>query len=501
MEKVHNSPNGTISVRKLGVPEELSGSQKGDEPLPESGKQLPTKDRFSDFFTVTFDTGPALPNLQDKLTNLNLALSSPGISQPTLVMVPPEPGTASASSGTLLPAQSTVSPALGVHGGMQLPQPETGCPEHGLPQSHWCQEESRAVCLQCPCQDHHTRDLEESATKIRNKIVDHCETLQLKTAGIEKYVAEVLPGKNQSVACTASCAREQIIQRLMFVRNVCENEEQRLLEEVHAEEERAQQGILTQRAYWEQSAQKLATLRTYLVDVLTKMDDRSLMLSQAEIFERTEEAEGILEPKESEKLNFNQRCVQSPLLNGLWASAVLCCTTGVEDILIDEKTISHLLSISEDKKILTFLHKKPKKYEDCLERFNYWPNAFASKSFQAGLHAWRISVEKSVAYKVGIAYGSLQRKGSGNDSRLGYNPVSWVFSRYDKDFRFSHDSQHQAVELLKCPKQIGVLVDWDGGELLFYDPDSCVVLHSHHANFTSPVFPVFAVADDCIKIT
>lgn len=39
-------------------------------------------------------------------------------------------------------------------------------------------------------------------------------------------------------------------------------------------------------------------------------------------------AEGILEPQESLKLNFNQSCVQSPLLHRLWASAVLCCLAG-----------------------------------------------------------------------------------------------------------------------------------------------------------------------------
>lgn len=39
-------------------------------------------------------------------------------------------------------------------------------------------------------------------------------------------------------------------------------------------------------------------------------------------------AEGILEPQESVKLNFNQQCVQSPLLHRLWASAVLSCITG-----------------------------------------------------------------------------------------------------------------------------------------------------------------------------
>lgn len=32
---------------------------------------------------------------------------------------------------------------------------------------------------------------------LQNKIVDQCERLQLQSAGITKYVAEVLPGKSQ----------------------------------------------------------------------------------------------------------------------------------------------------------------------------------------------------------------------------------------------------------------------------------------------------------------
>lgn len=32
---------------------------------------------------------------------------------------------------------------------------------------------------------------------LQNKIVDQCERLQLQSASINKYVAEVLPGRNQ----------------------------------------------------------------------------------------------------------------------------------------------------------------------------------------------------------------------------------------------------------------------------------------------------------------
>uniref|UniRef100_A0A663NEW0 B-box and SPRY domain containing n=1 Tax=Athene cunicularia TaxID=194338 RepID=A0A663NEW0_ATHCN len=329
----------------------------------------------------------------------------------------------------------------------------------------------------------------------QNKLVDRCERLQLQSAAIARHVDEVLPAKDQGRAAT-NAARELVIQRLIFVGNACENEEQRLLERVHTEEERAHQSILTQRVHWTEALQKLAALRTYLVDMITNLDDQDLVSTLQLIFE-TEVAEGILEPQESLKLNFNQTCVQSPLLHRLWASAVLCCS---QEIHIDEKTISPHLSLLEDKKTLTFSPKKAKVDLDCPERFDHWPNALATAAFHSGVCTWKISVEKSCAYKLGVCYSSLPRKGSGNEARLGFNAASWVFSRYDKEFRFLHAGHPQAVELIKSPAEIGVLVDFAGGEVLFYDPDSGTILFSHRETFQEPLYPVFAVAHQSISL-
>ncbi|NXV49362.1 BSPRY protein, partial [Uria aalge] len=335
----------------------------------------------------------------------------------------------------------------------------------------------------------------------QNKIVDRCERLQLQSAAITRHVDQVLPAKDQAVLNAANAARELVIQRLIFVGNACKNEEQRLLEEVHAEDERAHQSILTQQVHWTEALQKLAALRTYLVDMITNLDDQGLVVSTAPCtWGQVKVAEGILEPQESSKLNFNQTCGQSPLLHRLWASAVLCCVAGSQEIHIDEKTISPQLSLSEDKKTLTFSPKKAKVDLDCPERFDHWPNALATEAFHSGVCAWKVSVEKSCAYKLGVCYSSLPRKGSGTEARLGFNAASWVFSRYDKEFRFLHAGQPRAVELIRSPAEIGVLVDFAGGEVLFYDPDSCTILFSHREAFTEPLYPVFAVAHQSISL-
>ncbi|XP_018888537.1 B box and SPRY domain-containing protein isoform X2 [Gorilla gorilla gorilla] len=384
------------------------------------------------------------------------------------------------------------------------PGPGPLCPEHGQALSWFCGSERRPVCAACAglggrCRGHRIRRAEERAEELRNKIVDQCERLQLQSAAITKYVADVLPGKNQRAVSMASAARELVIQRLSLVRSLCESEEQRLLEQVHGEEERAHQSILTQRVHWAEALQKLDTIRTGLVGMLTHLDDLQLIKEQ-EIFERTEEAEGILDPQESEMLNFNEKCTRSPLLTQLWATAVLGSLSGTEDIRIDERTVSPFLQLSDDRKTLTFSTKKSKACADGPERFDHWPNALAATSFQNGLHAWMVNVQNSCAYKVGVASGHLPRKGSGSDCRLGHNAFSWVFSRYDQEFRFSHNGQHEPLGLLRGPAQLGVVLDLQAQELLFYEPASGTVLCAYHGSFLGPLFPVFAVADQTISI-
>lgn len=56
-----------------------------------------------------------------------------------------------------------------------------------------------------------------------------------------------------------------------------------MLEQVHGEEERAHQSILTQRAHWAEALQKLNTIRTSLVDMLTHLDDHELIVSWAKL--------------------------------------------------------------------------------------------------------------------------------------------------------------------------------------------------------------------------
>jgi len=64
------------------------------------------------------------------------------------------------------------------------------------------------------------------------------------------------------------------------VREALEEEEQRLLEAIQREEERVEQCLLTQRAHWTHTLEKLSQARTSLVHSLTHSTDAMLVVSE-----------------------------------------------------------------------------------------------------------------------------------------------------------------------------------------------------------------------------
>ncbi|KAM7392823.1 hypothetical protein PAMA_007771 [Pampus argenteus] len=381
------------------------------------------------------------------------------------------------------------------------------CVEHESELDWFCGTEQKLICSHCaivgPCHGHTVTPLATKVTAVRNQLVDVCEKMQLQALRIERFVNQTLTAKEQKLQVSASRAREQVLARVSAAREALEEEEQRLLEEVQREEERVEQCLLTQRAHWNQAVANLSQTRSRLVHTLTHTPDAQLVISIQEIAERVEEAEGIGEPCDTNQLNMNPGCGHSKLLRGLWATAVLQGPNayGSSKLKFDERTVSPLLSLSDDFCTLTFLHKKPRQsppYDPA--RFDCWPNALGSLSMSSGTHRWVVDVGQSGAFKVGICYASLERKGSGNEARLGYNSQSWVLSHYDGDYSFCHAGKKVPLQVVSRPQRIGLLLDWLSQTLLFYEPDSGAVLHSVTHNFSAPLLPACAVTDRSITI-
>lgn len=181
---------------------------------------------------------------------------------------------------------------------------------------------------------------------------------------------------------------------------------------------------------------------------------------------------------------------------------LLSTAYGSSSVKFDERTANPCLTLSDDLFTLSFLNKRKARQSPLYDpaRFERFPNALGSLSISSGLHSWVVDVGQSAAFKVGVCYASMERKGNGDEARLGYNSQSWVVCHYDDVYFFCHAAKRVPLHVVRRPRRIGLLLDWLSQTLVFYEMDSGATLYCVKHQFSAPLLPAFGVANRSITI-
>lgn len=93
------------------------------------------------------------------------------------------------------------------------------------------------------------------------------------------------------------------------------------------------------------------------------------------------------------------------------------------------------------------------------------------------------------AWAVGVAYGSLQRKGRNKGAKLGRNRNSWCVELRNGHVSAWHNDRHVVCQVPgQAPlRKVGVWANYKKGQLMFYDAETMCVLQ----RFSAAVTPVF----------
>ncbi|XP_066500686.1 E3 ubiquitin-protein ligase TRIM21 [Hoplias malabaricus] len=160
------------------------------------------------------------------------------------------------------------------------------------------------------------------------------------------------------------------------------------------------------------------------------------------------------------------------------------------DVTLDPDTAHPCLFISEDGRRMRSSSER-RDIPQRGQRFDGWPCALALQGFACGRHYWEVEVGDR-DWRVGVACGSAFRRGYGFlTTAVGYYTL-----------RLERGSELKAMgfpvtPLSLCPKprRVGVHLDYDEGQLSFYDVHRRSHLYTFTERFTGTLFPIFGTAE------
>ncbi|XP_061525312.1 E3 ubiquitin-protein ligase TRIM39-like [Phycodurus eques] len=158
------------------------------------------------------------------------------------------------------------------------------------------------------------------------------------------------------------------------------------------------------------------------------------------------------------------------------------------EVYLDPRTANPWLVLSEDARRVQDGDVE-QNLPDLPERFDTVPCVLATKGFAAGRHYWEVEVGDKTSWDLGVAQGSVNRKGLVTLSpQDGY----WAVCLRREIEYWACAAQARLLCLPKSPKVIGLFLDVADGTVSFYDAEAKAHIYSFtHVHFTEAIFPLF----------
>uniref|UniRef100_A0A3Q3QDN3 Bloodthirsty-related gene family, member 2 n=1 Tax=Monopterus albus TaxID=43700 RepID=A0A3Q3QDN3_MONAL len=159
------------------------------------------------------------------------------------------------------------------------------------------------------------------------------------------------------------------------------------------------------------------------------------------------------------------------------------------DVTLDPDTANPWLIVSEDGKQVTHGDRK-RNLPNKPERFDHVLNVLAKEGFSSGKFYYEVQVKEKTHWDLGVAKESINRKG---DIRLSPQNGYWTIL-LKKGYGFTANAGPAInLHVREMPQKIGVFVDYEEGQVSFYNVDSRAKIFSFTGcNFTEKLFPFFS---------
>uniref|UniRef100_UPI003AAF02B2 zinc-binding protein A33 isoform X2 n=1 Tax=Centroberyx gerrardi TaxID=166262 RepID=UPI003AAF02B2 len=158
------------------------------------------------------------------------------------------------------------------------------------------------------------------------------------------------------------------------------------------------------------------------------------------------------------------------------------------DVTLDYGTAHPRLILSEDLKKVK-CGDRHQLLPDNPQRFDRVVCVLGREAISSGRHYWEVEVGGKTDWDLGVASQSINRKG-----KVDVTPSNgyWFLSLRDKNKYAFRTEPSTDVHLNLRPQKIGLFVDYERGQVSFYNVDAKIHIYTFNDTFTETIYPFFS---------
>ncbi|TWW63580.1 Zinc-binding protein A33 [Takifugu flavidus] len=158
------------------------------------------------------------------------------------------------------------------------------------------------------------------------------------------------------------------------------------------------------------------------------------------------------------------------------------------DVTLDVNTAHPRLIISDDMKSV-WCGDQHQLLPDNQERFDRIICVLGREMMSSGRHYWEVDVTGKTDWDLGVARKSVSRKG-----KITVTPGNgyWFLSLRDKERYAFHTVHSSDVHLNLQPHKIGIFVDFENGQVSFYNVNAQLHIYTFNDSFSDSIYPFFS---------